>query len=161
MLRMTKIILIALVAIWAFMGAFFNLYHWSGTTDAVALTTSMSTFEGGAEDWRATSNPMVIWMGAVFIPILKLVVGALCAIGVWRMWSARLSDPPTFEAAKKLALAGCGVAMILLFGGWIVIAETWFELWRSDAFRDAALQSAFRYGGMITLIALFVGAKES
>lgn len=143
------------------MGAFFNLYDWSGTKDAVALTTSMSTIEGRAEDWRATSNSIVIGLGALFIPLLKLTTGGLCAVGAWHMWGARRGDLSTFEAAKKLALAGCGVAMILLFGGWIVIAETWFELWRSDALRDAALQSAFRYSGMITLIALFVGMKES
>ncbi len=50
--------------------------------------------------------------------------------------------------------------MIMLFGGFIVIGETWFEMWRSDVLRDLSLQSAFRYGGMITLIALFVGSLE-
>jgi predicted small integral membrane protein len=50
--------------------------------------------------------------------------------------------------------------MLLLFGGFIVIGETWFEMWRSDLLRDLSLQSAFRYGGMVTLIALYVGCLE-
>ena len=48
----------------------------------------------------------------------------------------------------------------MLFSGWIVIAETWFELWRSEVMREAALDAAFRYCGMIGLIALFVGMHD-
>jgi len=160
MLRITKIMLIATVALFLLMGAFFNVHDWSGTTGAVAATTSMATFEGGAEDWRATSSPVVIWMGALFITLSKATAGVLCLIGALRMWAARKGDASAFATAKEFALSGCAVAMLLLFGGWIVIAETWFELWRSDAMRDAALQTAFRYGGMITLIALFVGNRD-
>lgn len=50
--------------------------------------------------------------------------------------------------------------MLLLFGGFIVIGETWFEMWRSDVLRDLSLQSAFRYGAMVTLIALYVGCLD-
>lgn len=160
MLRFTKIMLVAAVAVFLLMGAFFNVYDWNGTTGAVAATTSMATFEGGAEDWRATSSPAVIITGALFIALLKVTAGALCLIGVFKMWAARKGDAAAFGSAKELALSGCAIAMFLLFAGWIVIAETWFELWRSDVMRDAALQTAFRYGAMITLIALFIGAKE-
>ena len=48
----------------------------------------------------------------------------------------------------------------MLFTGFIVIAESWFELWRSDVMRGPVLDSAFRYGGMIALIAVFVAVKE-
>lgn len=157
MLRITKITLIATVALFLLMGAVFNVKDWTGTMGAVAATTSMTTFEGGAEDWRATSSPIVVWTGALFITLSKATAGVLCLIGAVNMWAARKGDASAFTTAKELALSGCAVAMILLFGGWIVIAETWFELWRSDAMRDAALQTAFRYGGMIALIALFVG----
>ena len=160
MLRITKIMLIATVAIFLLMGAFFNVYEWSGTTGAVAATTSMSTFEGGANDWRATSNPVVIWMGALFITLLKTVAGALCLIGAFRMSSARRDDAAAFSKAKELALSGCAIAIFMLFGGWIVIAETWFELWRSEEMRSAALQTAFRYGGFIALIGLFVATGD-
>jgi predicted small integral membrane protein len=76
------------------------------------------------------------------------------------MWNARAGDAAGFAVAKIPALAGCGVAMLLLFGGFIVIGETWFEMWRSDVLRDLSLQSAFRYGAMVTLIALYVGCLD-
>ena len=160
MLRNVKIILVGTVALWAFIGAFLNVYDWSGTTGAIIATTSMSTFDGGADDWRATSSTWVIWAGAAFIILLKISAGLLCLAGAVKMWAARNRDATAFAKSKELALAGCGVAMILLFVGWIVIAESWFELWRSDVLRDIALQSAFRYGAMITLIALFVATGD-
>ena len=120
----------------------------------------MTTFERGIDDWRATSSVPVIWAGALFITLAKTTTGVLCLLGALRMWAARKRDASAFAKSKELALAGCGIGMILLFAGWIVIAESWFELWRSDAMRDIALQSAFRYGGMITLIALFVANSD-
>jgi predicted small integral membrane protein len=160
MLRTTKIILIGVVALWALLGAFLNVHDWSGTTGALAATTSMTTFEGGADDWRATSSSLVIWVGALFIILSKVTTGILCLMGALKMWGARTGDASAFAKSKELALSGCGIAMIFLFAGWIVIAETWFELWRSDVMRDLALQSAFRYGAMITLIALFVATRD-
>ena len=57
-------------------------------------------------------------------------------------------------------MAGCGIFAIMLFGGFTVLAEAWFELWRSDAMRGPVLDTAYRYLGSILLIELFVGSKE-
>ncbi|MEH6700871.1 DUF2165 domain-containing protein [Parasphingorhabdus sp.] len=160
MLRILKILLIVSVGTWAVLGAFGNILDWNGTTGAVAATTSMSTFDGGADDWRATSNPAIVLAGALAIILLKSASAILCLTGAWQMWTARGADTVAFSQAKTYALAGCGVAIFMLFSGWIVIAETWFELWRSEVLREAALDAAFRYCGMIGLIALFVGMRD-
>lgn len=160
MLRIVKILLILSVAAWALIGALGNVIDWGGTTGAVAAATSMSTFDTVPASTRATSHPAVIMIGALLITAFKIGAGALCLLGAWRMWDARGGDVATFARAKSLALAGCGVAMFMLFAGWIVIAETWFELWRSPVMLEPVLGSAFRYGGFIAVIALFVGARE-
>lgn len=160
MLRTTKILLIVTVALWALAGAFQNIHDWDGTIGAVKAATSMATFEGGADSWQATSNPIVIWTGALFIMLSKVMAGVMCGIGALRMWQARESDMVTFATSKELALAGCAIAVIMLFGGFIVVAETWFELWRSEVMRGPVLDSSFRYGGMIMLISLFVATKN-
>jgi len=155
-----KILLVLTVSMWGIIGVLLNVLDWQGTVGAVAAATSMGTFEGGAESWQATTNPAVVWLGALFITLSKLTVFGLCLIGAIRMRQARTSPAPVFSASKELALVGCAVAVVMLFGGFIVIAESWFELWRSDVMRGPVLESAFRYGGMIALIALFVGMKE-
>jgi len=152
--------LVLSVALWGLLGARGNIADWKGTTGAVASVTSMSTFPGGAERWEATTNPLVILAGATFIVLFKTTTVVLCLAGAWRMWAQRRSDVETFGAAKTLALTGCAIAVLGLFGGWIVIGEGWYEFWRSDAMREAAGGAAFRYGGFIALIALIVGARD-
>ena len=159
MLRIIKILLIFSVFLWGVFGALGNLTDWPGTTGGVEAVASMTTFENGAESWRATTNPAIILAGALFIVLSKITAAILCLIGAWRMWGARKADAADFVKAKAFALSGCGVAILMLFLGFIVIGEGWFELWQSDALRDMAGQSAFRYAGMIGVIAIFVAGS--
>jgi predicted small integral membrane protein len=161
MLKKVKSIMILTIALWGFVGTIHNIVDWDGTLGAVGAATSMASITGGADSWQATSNPLVIWTGALFIMLSKLVTGVLCTIGAIGMWCAKDSDNQAYYAAKKMALTGCAVAIIMLFGGFIVVAESWFELWRSESMIGPVLQSAFRYGGMIGLIALFVASNDS
>ena len=159
-LRIVKIILVLSVALWGLAGAVLNFVNWDDTVRSVFVATSMTSFEGGAERFQATENPLLIWAGVLFIVASKISVAVLCGLGAWKMWNARRGDSKAFSAAKQLALAGCGIALIMLFGGFIVVAETWFEMWRDPGLRSAALETASRYGAMITLIALFVGMRD-
>ncbi|MCF6192759.1 MAG: DUF2165 domain-containing protein [Kangiellaceae bacterium] len=160
MLPKTKTLLIVTVALWGFIGAYQNTVNWDGTIGAVQAATSMTTFENGATSPHATSNQLIVWMGALFIVLSKLATGTLCAIGAVKMWQAQANDMEAFTLAKEIALTGCAIAMLMLFGGFIVIAEGWFELWRSESMRGPVLESAFRYAGMIALIGLFVATKD-
>ena len=159
MIRIVKIGLVVTVMLWGFFGALGNVMHWDETLGAVGAVTSMASFEGGADSWQAVSIPVLMWLGALFIMLSKFSAGVLCAVGAGRMWQARNASAADFVAAKSTALAGCGIALIMLFGGFIVIAETWFELWRSESMRPV-LFAAIRYGSMISLIAIFVATPD-
>jgi predicted small integral membrane protein len=76
------------------------------------------------------------------------------------MWQSRNNSAAEFAEAKQFALIGCSVGAFMLFGGFLVIAESWFELWRTEGLIRLALADAFRYGGMLMLIAIFVGQHE-
>jgi predicted small integral membrane protein len=160
MIKTVKSIMILTVALWGVVGAIHNIADWSGTLGAVGAVTSMSTVPDGANSWQATSNSLVIWAGAIYILLSKLVSAGLCGFGAMGMWRARNFDDVAYSKAKNTALSGCAVAIIMLFGGFIIVAESWFELWRSESMIGPVLQSAFRYAGMIGLIALFVASKD-
>lgn len=160
MIRTVKIGLIVSVALWGFVGALGNVLDWKQALGAVAAVTSMTTFEGGVESWQATANPMIMWLGALYIMLSKLTTGIMCTVGAGQMWRSRGGSVADFTAAKATALAGCGIAVIMLFGGFLVIAESWFELWRSQDPIRLALSDAFRYAGMIALIAIFVALQD-
>ena len=132
----------------------------AGTIKAVQSTTAMTTFENGESSFQATSSPVIIWMGALFILFSKLATGLMCSIGAQRMWRAQSTDMASFESAKQIALTGCAISMFMLFSSFIVIVEGWFELWRSENMRAPVLESAFRYAGMISFIAIFVAIKD-
>jgi predicted small integral membrane protein len=161
MLIKAKTALIVMVAVWAFSSALQNVIDWQGTIAAVIATTSMATIEGGETSWKATSEPVLAWTGALFILLSKVLAGTLCAIGALKMWGAQDKDINTYNKAKNIALTGCFVAIIMLFGGFIVVAEGWFELWRSETLRTPVIESAFRYGCMISLIALIVASPDT
>lgn len=160
MLRTSKILLILAVAVWGYLGAMHNLMDWSGTLGAVGAVTSMATIEGGPDSWQAISNPILSWAGALFICLSKLAAALLCTVGAFAMWQARNESEMAFAQAKRAALAGCGLAMFMLFMGFIVIADGFFELWRSPEMAGPVLGSAFRYGAMILLIGVFVAVSD-
>ena len=159
MLRIVKIMLILSVAAYCFLGLIDNIFDWSHTLQSIGGVVSMTTLEGGGHWRQATSNPAIIIGGAVFIILFKIVAGSACLVGAWRMWGMRRADDATFARAKALALVGCGVAMFGVYVGWTVIGEQMFEMWRSHLFAPSA-NTAFRYGGSIALIAIFVGMRE-
>lgn len=159
MVRTVKTLLIATVALWGFVGAFENIENWGETLESVRAVTSMETMDGGADRWQASSNFILVWSGALFIMLSKLAAGLLCSVGAYRMWKARASDAVSFSSAKRAALAGCAIAVLMLFGGFIVIAESFFELWRSETL-SSVLATAFRYAGLIALIAIFVNMSD-
>jgi predicted small integral membrane protein len=156
-----KAALIFMVAVWAFSSALQNVLDWQGTMGAVNATTSMTTVEGGESSWKSTSHPLVIWLGALFILLCKVGTGALCGFGGLHMWRQQSKDVKALNKAKNVALTGCIVAIIMLFGGFIVVAEGWFELWRSESLRAPVIESAFRYACMISLVALIVATPDS
>jgi predicted small integral membrane protein len=160
MIRIVKIGLILTVVLWGFFGVLGNVLGLEQTLGAVTAVATMVTFEGGSESWQATSNMVVIWLGALFIMLSKFSTGVLCAVGAGRMWRSRKGSAAEFAAAKGIALAGCGIAVIMLFGGFIVIAESWFELWRSETLLRTALTDAVRYASMIALIGIFVAMPD-
>jgi len=158
--RIIKMILVAAVAAFGFLGGVFDLINWPSTVGSVTAVTSMSSWEGGAASWKAVSSTPLSWLGAVWIVGGYLTAAALCFVSVARMWSARNASGTEFVAAKALALAGCGVFAVMLFVGFTVVAEGWFELWRSNALGGLVLNTAYRYLGSILLIALFIAGKD-
>jgi predicted small integral membrane protein len=47
------------------------------------------------------------------------------------MHSCRIARTACGHCTKEFAIAGCVIAEVLLFGGFVVIAEGWYEMWRS------------------------------
>jgi predicted small integral membrane protein len=154
MLRISKIVLLILVGLWALIGGIGNFFHIGSGYDSVADVLNPQNVVGLA-DWQRIENPIAVWAAWSIIPISKLAAAGLIFIGSWQMWGTRHFGADKFNHTKSVALAGCAVAIAMLFGGFIVAAETYFLAWQTEL-GALALPVAFRYIGCIALIAIFV-----
>lgn len=159
MIRWTKILLIALVSLWGVFGLLGNLLKLDAAYEMVRTTTSMPGFEPGTAPPWATENPIVVGLGVLLIVLGKLLPAVLCGWGTVRMARARNDEAGDWQRSKSLAITGCGLAVAGLFLGWTVIGEFVFMMFR-DAGLVQAADAAFRYGGFIALIGIFVAQRE-
>ena len=162
MIRSLKILLAAIVAYWGLIGVMGNLMSLDLTYDYVEMVTTFSGIppKEGAEfpPWQ-TSSPIVVSLGVLLIISGKLGAFVFCSMGAYKMTKAYKATAEQFAKAKQFAMMGCGLAVVMLFGGFIVIGETMFLMWANPDGADAA-QSAWRYGGFIALTMIFLGQKE-
>lgn len=159
-LRTMKVVLILLVGLWGLIGGIGNFIQAGTGFGAVATVLSPDlTKVHGLASWQTIENPLLIWMAWALIPLAKLSGGALCLGGGYSMWRSRSLDNASFQNSKSLALAGCGIILAMLFGGFIVFAETYFLLWQTE-FGGLVLPTAFRYIGCVGIVAIFVQQTE-
>ncbi|MDJ0918500.1 MAG: DUF2165 family protein [Woeseiaceae bacterium] len=161
MTRTLKILFAAIVAFWGLVGALGNFASLGIAYEYVEMVTSMSGVIPDGEPgppWR-TSSPIIVWAGVMLIVLGKLGAFAFCSTGVFRMVKSRAADARAFANAKKNAVFGCGLAVVMLFGGFTVVGETMYLMW-ADTNGEHAAAGAFRYGGFIALVMLFIAQAE-
>ena len=163
MIRSLKILLAVIVAYWGLIGAMGNLMSLDLTYDYVEMVTTFSGIppKEGAElpPWQ-TSSPIVVSLGVLLIISGKLGAFICGSLGAYKMTKAYKASAEQFAEAKRFAILGCGLAVAMLFGGFIVIGETMYLMWANPE-GAAAAQSAWRYGGFMALTMIFIGQRES
>lgn len=159
MIRYLKVLLVVLVALWGLIGVMGNLAKLEVAYEAVQSVTTMPAFEAGEGPPWATDNPVVIWLGVALIVAGKLAALLFCGWGAIAMLRTVRADPVRFQAAKQWAVLGCGLALASLFGGFVVIGEMLYLMFM-DSGSEHAAAAAFRYGGFIALIMIFVAQEE-
>jgi len=159
MLRLIKIALIVLVGAWGLLGGIGNL---AGYEAGHALVQGVMMREGAIAaggPFITVSHPLLTHFGYAVIWVGKLAAGIFCLWGAARLWLARDADAAQFNAAKTTALSGCGIALLMLFGGFYVAGGVYFGMW-SSAGGQASHDFAAQYIIGIGIVALFVASPE-
>lgn len=159
-MRYLKIALIVFVALWGILGGTANLGGYQAGYQQVADVLAREGTLGPTGPFLAFSHPAFIHLGLSTIWLGKLISGALCLLGAWRMWVARSASAETFDAAKTVALAGCGVAILMLFGSFVTIGGVYFFMWQSET-GQLSQQFAWGYISSIGMVALFVNMTDT
>lgn len=146
MVRTVKIMLMLTVGIWGIAGFMSNMLDFAAGHEQVRYVLSM---EGAADTpgmlWRRVSLPIAADMGFAVIYMSKLLTALLCFYCAVQMFKSRDADAATFETAKRWGILGCGIGVVMLFLGFIVTAETFFEYWRVPTLGVVTHDFAFSY----------------
>ena len=160
-LRYFKIILVFFVALQALFYVAGNLANWDSAVSTVGYVLSQQEHLYYPNHiFPALTSKALVVAALLIIVTAELSVGTLALKGCWYMWRARKDDAAAFDRAKQFGLMGCLMAMVVWFGGFIVIGGALFQMWQTQV-GDGSWSGAFMMGGISALIYLVVEKNEA
>ncbi len=152
-LKMTLVVFVGLSAVLLVVG---NIANWNAGLGTVGYVLSMEGHEVyGSHIFPPVTKPALVTIAFLLILAGEILVGALCLKGAWDLWSARNGSADAFDASKTYAVLGTGMAMVVWFGGFVVIGGTLFQMWQTKI-GTASLHDAFVFAASGGLVLLFV-----
>lgn len=159
-IRYLKIILVFFVGLQALLYFSDNIINWSSAIHHVSYVLGMEEHAiYAASLLPPITNTVLVTIVLLFILAGELLVGALSLKGAWDLWKVRKSGPDAFNASKDYAILGTGMAMVVWFGGFIVLGGALFQMWQTQL-GDASLDGSFVYTVTAGLILLIVNQPD-
>ncbi|WP_447736116.1 DUF2165 family protein [Rhodanobacter soli] len=158
-MRLSKILLMATIALWLALVAFGNVTDYGSNLVFVQHVLAMdSIFPDAGIHYRAIHAPLLQHAAYVLIIAAEALAAVLCGTGAWRMWRARRAPAATFHRARQLAVAGLSVGVLLWLGGFMAVGGEWFGMWMSTQWNGLA--SAFRFVMVLLAALVYLGQRD-
>lgn len=107
----------------------------------------------------AIGNPLLLWIALVLVVAGEFLAGIFAAIGAWSMFSARNASPEEFKQAKKFALTGCALAIIVWLGFFGTFGAAFFQMWQTQA-GAMSMNGAFQYFMACAVVFIIVNMTD-
>ena len=134
MIRHIKIGIAAFVAVFCLFYALQNLMNLQPAHGFVALMVGMSDHVAYPKHFGPpVTSSAIVWVMLFMIIAGELAAGLLAAKGSLNTWKARKADAEMFQASKTLAIAACGIAILVWFGIFSAVGGTYFQMWQTAA----------------------------
>ena len=157
--RLSKIGLMATIALWLALVAFGNLTDYGSNLVFVQHVLAMdSIFPDAAIHYRAIHAPLLQHAAYVLIITTETLAAVLCGLGAWRLWRARRASAALFRRSARVAVAGLTLGLLLWLGGFMAIGGEWFGMWMSSQWNGLA--SAFRFVVVLLLALVYLGQRD-
>jgi predicted small integral membrane protein len=158
-MRLSKIVLMTAITLWLALVAFGNITDYGSNLVFVQHVLAMdSIFPDAGIHYRAIHSPLLQHVAYVLIIATETLAAALSGLGAWRMARARRAAAPMFQCAKRLAIAGLTLGLLLWLGGFMAIGGEWFGMWMSSQWNG--LDSAFRFVVVLLAALILLGPRE-
>jgi len=159
-LRILKTVFVVLIALLCLVYAAQNIANLEACRAAFAYVMSNADHKIYPVSFGpAITNPALIWLALVFVVGGELSAGLLSAKGALDMWSARKAPAGDFRNAKKYALIGSGLGIVVWLGFFSVIGGAFFQMWQTTA-GQASMSDAFRFLLACGLVFIIVSMPE-
>lgn len=160
-IRMLKIVLVVFVGLQGWFYVAGNIANWGSALGAVGYVLAMEGHEVYATHLLPPiTHPVLVTIALLVIIFGEFLVGALSLTGGWHLWQVRNGDSAAFNSAKTLAILGAGMALVVWFGGFVVIGGALFQMWQTQV-GTVSFEGAFIYGATSALVLLFVNSPDS
>lgn len=126
--------------------------NWPFVQHVLAMDT---TFESPRLMWRAITNPTLQGLAYGAIIATQTAAAGLCAVGFVRLWRRRASPGREFERAKRAAILGVTLSLVLWLGGFLAIGAEWFVMWQSESWNSSEPVNRYLIAGGVVLLLLF------
>lgn len=157
--RLCKLAVLAAIALWIALVAFGNLTDYGSNWPFVQHVLAMDTiFPDARIRYRAIHSPLLQHAAYAAIIAAELLAAVLCWLGAWRLWRARRAPAAAFQRAKRIAVLGLAVGVLLWLGGFVAIGGEWFGMWMSSQWNGVA--SAFRFAIVLLAMLVWLGQRD-
>lgn len=157
--RYTKIAMALCLAAFCLLVTFNNITDYGTNYLFVQHVLHMdTTFSGNVLMYRSITHPLLVEVAYGVIIAAEAAVGLLFLAGSIRLWQMRAAPAVLFNQAKGLFVAGCLLAFLVWFFGFMVIAGEWFAMWQSATWNGQ--DAAFRFYVTVLAVLIFVNQPD-
>lgn len=130
-IRLSKVILIWAIALFATLVAFNNVTDYHSNFKLVQHVLKMDTiFPDSQAFWRAIDSSVIHHLFYGFIILIEFIIAVFCWVGGFRLFK-HINNALFFNHAKRPAIIGLTLGMLLWFTGFMTIGGEWFLMWQS------------------------------
>jgi predicted small integral membrane protein len=158
-LRIAKLALVFAVAIFYSLVVLNNTTDYGSNYQFVCHVLMMdTTFPGNREMWRAIDSP--VWHTIFYLSIIawEAVTMILSWWGGFLMARALRGPATVFHQAKRVAICGLTLGLLMWFVVFLSVGGEWFLMWQSRTWNGQ--DAAFRMFTVLGIILLFVVQPE-
>ncbi|MGH9680662.1 MAG: DUF2165 family protein [Candidatus Acidiferrales bacterium] len=161
-LRTAKILLVFGVAFFYTFVVFSNVTDFGPGSNFpfVRHVLMMDTlFSGGRHAWRAVNRPALQILFYIAIVGWETLTMILCWLGAVQLTRAVRAPASEFHRAKRVAIAGLTLSLLMWLVAFLTVAGEWFLMWQSSNWNGQ--QAAFRMFTVVGIVLLFLVQKDT
>ncbi len=158
-MKLSKVILVWAVALFAFLVALNNLTDYGSNYAFVTHVLKMdTTFPANRSMWRAIDAPFLHHALYWIIILAEATTAVFCWLGGLYLFRS-LDNPDHFNQAKGTAIVGLTMGLVLWFTGFLTIGGEWFLMWQSQQWNGQ--EAAFRLVVIFGIVLLYLVQPDS